>query len=246
MATFTMTLDEVIARGYDLGLQNDPQRGYPIFDEAYRPVLNQRIIDRYRFQEIGQETVEMFRFALNRKLREVMPYYNQLYKTTLLQFNPLESTDWVDTLTTEMHHQANEIGSQTGTNTAETTSGARNVQNDFPQVALSGNGDYATTAADSTSKTDVTGTQAGESTNNSTGLDTGTVTRHMVGRSGAPSQLLMEFRQTLINVDLMVLAEVAPCFMMLWDDGDSFTPNFWGPYTANSFTFGFMGGYGSW
>ena len=54
MADFTMELREVM-QFYDIGLTD-----YPIFDEDYRPVLNQRIIDDFFFQEIGYESCEIF------------------------------------------------------------------------------------------------------------------------------------------------------------------------------------------
>ena len=191
MATFTMTLNDVLSYGYDIGLQNDPQRGYPLFDEAYRPTLNARIIDHFRFQEIGEETVEMFIFALNRKMREIMPFYNEMYKSTLLTFSPLDSTDYTETISSNATRNATDNTTQSATNTAETDSGARNVQQDFPQTALGGNTDYATSAADSTSKTNVTGSNTGTSANTSQATDQGSIMRHMVGRAGSPSQLLM-------------------------------------------------------
>ena len=112
MATFTMTLNDVLSYGYDIGLQNDPQRGYPLFDEAYRPTLNARIIDHFRFQEIGEETVEMFIFALNRKMREIMPFYNEMYKSTLLSFSPLDSTDYTETISSNATRNATDNTTQ--------------------------------------------------------------------------------------------------------------------------------------
>jgi len=62
---------------------------YPIFDEAYREVLNRKIIKHFYTQEIGYETVGLWRLKLNTRMNEIMPYYNQLYKSELLEFNPL-------------------------------------------------------------------------------------------------------------------------------------------------------------
>lgn len=67
---------------------------YPIYDEKYRSVLNQKIIEHYFDKEIGLDSLAKFKFHLRTKLREIMPYYNQLYLSTLLEFNPLYDTDY--------------------------------------------------------------------------------------------------------------------------------------------------------
>ena len=54
---------------------------YPLFDENYRPILNQKIIDHYYFREIGFETAAHFRQRLKSKMSLIMPKYNRLYDT---------------------------------------------------------------------------------------------------------------------------------------------------------------------
>lgn len=67
---------------------------YPIFDESYRQALNTKIIRHFYFREIGDETVALFKFRLANKMNEIMPYYNQLYKSELLEFNPLYDVEY--------------------------------------------------------------------------------------------------------------------------------------------------------
>lgn len=62
---------------------------FPIFDESYRTVLETKILRHYYTREIGLETVGLWKLKLNTKLNEIMPYYNQLYKSELIEFNPL-------------------------------------------------------------------------------------------------------------------------------------------------------------
>lgn len=62
---------------------------YPIFDENYRQTLNNKIIRHYYTREIGLETVGLWRFKLNVKMNEIMPYFNQLYESELIHFDPL-------------------------------------------------------------------------------------------------------------------------------------------------------------
>ena len=70
---------------------------FPIFDEAYRPVLEKKILRHYYTREIAFETVGLWKLKLNTKMNEIMPYYNKLYESELLEFNPFEDTN----LTTE-------------------------------------------------------------------------------------------------------------------------------------------------
>lgn len=62
---------------------------FPIFDETYRPILEAKILKHYYTREIGFETVGLWQLKLNNKMNEIMPYYNKLYNSELLEFNPL-------------------------------------------------------------------------------------------------------------------------------------------------------------
>lgn len=81
-------IDEVVSATAD-----DILGEYPIFDENYREVLNTKIIKHFYTREIGFETVGLWKFHLNNKMNEIMPYYNKLYKSELLDFNPLYDVD---------------------------------------------------------------------------------------------------------------------------------------------------------
>lgn len=61
------------------------------FDESYRPILCKKILKHYYTREIGAETVGLWLLWLNTRLEEIMPYYNQLYRSELLQFNPMQN-----------------------------------------------------------------------------------------------------------------------------------------------------------
>lgn len=67
---------------------------FPIFDESYRSLLETKILKHYYTREIGFETVGLWKLWLDKRLNEIMPYYNQLYKSELLEFNPLYDVDY--------------------------------------------------------------------------------------------------------------------------------------------------------
>lgn len=79
-------------RGYPIALNN-----YPIFDEGHRAILNNKIIRHYYFREICCDSPERFNFYLETKMDEIMPYYNQLYKSELLEYNPLATEFYSET-----------------------------------------------------------------------------------------------------------------------------------------------------
>jgi hypothetical protein len=87
---------------------------FPIFDENYRQVLCRKILKHYYTREIAHETVGRWKLALNAKLNEIMPYYNQLYKSELLEFNPFYDVDL--TRSREGSGTSNKISNNTETN----------------------------------------------------------------------------------------------------------------------------------
>ena len=222
MPVVTIRLIDLIDSGFDLGMTSDD---YPIHSEAHRADLNTRIIDHYALYEIGHETPEMFRFALNRKLREIMPYYNKLYESEKIQFDPLTTMDFTDDTTSDSTSNSN--SSQTSHNTNDVASKSRTVSSELPQVELSPNEDYASSAADSNSDTTTTGDGTASSTD--TGTVNGTVSHATKGRQGPAASLLMNYRNSLLNIDMMVVQECAELFMGVVQTSDDYTTSerFW-------------------
>lgn len=66
---------------------------YPIFDNAYKLTLETKIIRHYYTREISEETYGLWKLRLEDRMKIIMPYYNELYNSTLLEFNPLWDVD---------------------------------------------------------------------------------------------------------------------------------------------------------
>lgn len=64
---------------------------YEIFDEKYRNVFETHFIRQFYTREIGFETMELFKFKLETWLQIHMPYYNKLFESELIKFDPLEN-----------------------------------------------------------------------------------------------------------------------------------------------------------
>ena len=141
-------------------------RNYPIFDEKYRSVLETKILEHYYLKEIGYETVALWKFALNRRMSEVMPYYNKLYESEKLEFNPFDDTHMVteykgksdgtttntEDNTTTNAHTRNTTGINENTNqvsgTGSSTNDNTNTNTESTETVISGsnnetkNGEY--------------------------------------------------------------------------------------------------------
>lgn len=83
---------------------------YPIFDEKYRPVLETKILKHFYTREIGAESVGLWKLWLDARLNEIMPYYNKLYNSELIEFNPMYDVD----LTRDYKKDNEGIGSEHG------------------------------------------------------------------------------------------------------------------------------------
>ena len=88
---------------------------YPIFDEKYRSVLETKIIKHYYTREIAAETVGLWKLWLDERMNNIMPYYNQLYKSELLEFNPFYDTDITTDSNRKEKHEENTTDSNVRT-----------------------------------------------------------------------------------------------------------------------------------
>lgn len=127
-STIKGTIERAVPKVFDFD--------FPMFDEKYRDVLCSKILKHYWTREIGAETVGLFKLWLDTKMNEIMPYYNQLYKSTLLEFNPLYDVDITTTHkrtndgTTDVQGQGVEDGEHTSNlNTENSENTKRSGQN---------------------------------------------------------------------------------------------------------------------
>lgn len=234
------------------------------FDEEYRSVLCQKILKHYYLREICCETVGAWILWMNTRLEEIMPYYNQLYNSAKIEFNPMHdvdltrkhdrTVDGTEERNGETSDTSNGTREITGTNdtketgTGKTTTNSssdetkRDLYSDTPQGAITGleNENYLTNARKITDNVassgnentdtsrnvdnDYTQNENTNNTKNGTNKVTGTSNttedylETLVGKqgSGTYSKMLMEFRDTFLNIDMMVIDEFKDLFFGLW------------------------------
>lgn len=204
---------------------------FPIFDEAYRGILERKILKHFYTREIGEETVGLWKLRLDTKMNEIMPYYNKLYTSELLEFNPLYTTDLTrkkdNEITGQNEGTVDSTNSSTSNGTGSGTNSGTSVDkySDTPQGALTNveNGTYLTNArltedsATNSSTSSNTSSGSGNVTSENSSLTTEDYLEHVVGyESRSASKLLKEYRDTFLNIDMMIIEELEVLFMQLW------------------------------
>lgn len=185
---------------------------YPLFDEAYRETLNNKIIRHYYTREIGAETVGRFRMFVRDAMHLIMPYYNQLYESERLAkgMEPLGDRNLKHT----EHAWGN--ASNTGENTSQSSANQQNVYQDTPQSEMIPtqikNLQYATNVTIDEDSANASGTSS------SSGEYDNMVERSESGYSRPQSELLQLYRDTFLNIDNSIVhdVELAQCFMTIW------------------------------
>lgn len=212
MARYTITIKSLIDNDFDFQLTD-----YPIFDENYRSVLNQKILYHYYENEIGFETAPLFRFYLKQKLNEIMPYYNELYKaqTKLINNNLLlNNVNLTETLQGSNTTETNSNSQSTNNGTSKN----KNLFQDTPQGTISQTDiDSQTWATNLTLDKNETNNTINDS-NSSSGSGTNNYIKTIIGNNGGKFNIdiLNDIKNNLMNIDLMIIDDLNELFMQIF------------------------------
>ena len=240
------------------------------FDNNYRSVLCSKILKHYYLREIGCETVGIWKLWMNTKLEEIMPYYNQLYESALLDYDPLKDVDYkklhsgTNDGTKNIDSTVDKDGTKSsvlsGTETG-TVGDARDITSDGTWSSSDDKTDrYSDTPQGTINNTDVVGDayltnvriigDTSSGTNHDVTYDNNMQTRNLTtgssisdtyqedvsnsvdetthstdsyidtisGKMGTTpySDLIQKFRDTFLNIDMMVIQEFDELFLQLW------------------------------
>ena len=216
----------------------------PFFDEDYRSVLCQKILKHYYLREICCETVGIWKLWMNTRLEEIMPYYNQLYESAKIEFNPMHDVNVTRTHDRNVAGTSKEDGTRTDSATDKRTlTGSRDVSNtsdetrkdlysDTPQGAITNleNESYLTNArkitdnATESSNTDYSETEDKTSKVDGVTSSTGSSSTNenyseiVIGKQGTESfsDLLNKYRETFLNIDMRVIEEFSDLFIQIY------------------------------
>ena len=206
-------------------------------DERTR--INNKLIRHYYMREIGLETIALFTWYLRDSMLNIMPYYNDLFRSAELITDPLKEFEesmvegHEETRDTDETRKADE--STTSKNvrdrSEDTVYSDTNIYSETPENMIS-SGDvkalkYATnvTYDDSTTGVteDTTDTGEGTLTRDDTltrGENVGyTGKRSRYGHNSSQMELVRQFREQIRNIDFELIRdpEIQSCFMMVYE-----------------------------
>lgn len=199
-----------------------------------REELNKKILNYYKYREIGFETVGRFLDELEISLNEIMPKYNQLFFSADQDYNIIYNVDYKRTIDRDLSgntasNTTSNTTDSTTTNT-ESTSWNKNVSSDTPQNQLSitnkqiDSVDYANEVRWNKDDASQSGETSG--TANSTASGTGTnkeiesTLETTKGNFGVVSaqDLIEKYRKTIINIEQMIINDprIQELFMLIY------------------------------
>lgn len=219
---------------------------FPIFDEAYRKVLCRKILLHYYTREIAAETEALWNLWLMARMNEIMPYYNKLYELASLKIDPIKDVDFTTTHkgsgsdkgningTFDYSPETKTITTNEGTISDKASGGTRTIEgfSDTPlgnlnnvegmnylssaNQSLFSNTQGNTQTLDTTNTVEQTGGNRTNQTRNLTTTDE--YVQSIVGKTAGSSygKLIKEYRDSLQNVDMMIIRDLGDLFMTIW------------------------------
>lgn len=207
-----------------------------------REELNKKILNYYKYREIGFETVGRFLDELEISLNEIMPKYNQLFFSADQDYNIIYNVDYKRTIDRDL--SGNTTSSSTGettsnsndSNTTSTTTNLynKNVESDTPQSQLGitnkqiDSVDYANKVTWNKDTTEQSGTSTGTATTTADSTATGSGTNKEIestlettkGNFGVVSaqDLIEKYRKLIINIEQMIINDprITELFMLIY------------------------------
>lgn len=235
-AKYTEVVDNLLRNPNSKAAIDQAMGDYPLYETdpnlvrqygtAYaiptRAELNNKILNFYRFREIGQETVGRWLFELRTALHEIMPKYNQLFYSADQDFNPIYNVDYRKTIMGEQN--ANSNTTSTGNDSSTNEEYSKSVNAKTPQSLLSiSNEDidqvnYADDASWGKSSGSTTGTNT--TTGNTTSNGSNSTIETTKGNFGVTSaqDLIVKYRETIINIEQQIINDprIKELFMLIY------------------------------
>jgi hypothetical protein len=256
MSTYTITLKEIVDLYALDGASNLRDKielartkifdfDYSFYDEEKRKDFETDFIRNFFMREIGFETEELWKFHLENYLRINMGYWNKMFESEMITFDPLTNTklDLTHNKTNDQTSSTNSEtkGSSNGTSTQSNNGSLtendfhRHLESDTPDSRLTitannGQGviEYANQINEDTDNKTETTTNTGNASSNETTdvTNTGSLTNHETeneskhheGKIGDQtySKMLQEYRDTFLRIEKQMFHEMNQLFMLIY------------------------------
>ena len=197
-------VSDVIDKSWDKIFNFD----FELFDPEYKSVLCKKILMHYYTREIGFETVGLWLLKLRTRMTEIMPYFNQLYESAAMKYNPMNDADYY------RDHKGKDAGQGSENNNSSGNSTNYNLYSDTPQGSIVNvdNQSYLTNVT----KDINSGSSSGNRTNSFSNTDE--YIDHVYGKMPGKSYatLIKEWRSVMLNIDMQIIDALGDLFLKLW------------------------------
>ena len=184
---------------------------YNLYDNDLKPWFEEKFYQHFMFYEIGFDTIGMFKQRLMSKLNDIFPYYKQLYETEIRSkgIDFMLNKDLKESYVRELTSNSNSNQESNVTSNGLSTAGQLTPS----LIANSQKIDkFMDTAQKDNSSSN--STSSGESNGNSKEEYTLTSQGNIGITSSA--ELLTKWRETILNIDLMIFEECNDLFMQIF------------------------------
>ena len=193
---------------------------YDFYEESKKEQFEQKFIDYFYMREIEHETAEVFKHELRTKLNLIAPYYKQLYETELKSKNIefLLNKDLKETFIREVEWDTEINSNFSNESTGKTKVETLSTTNDTPQNKIDDLDKYISSASKDKNSSDTLSEDNGESStqnSNTAREETTLISQGNIGTTSS-AQLLRDWRNVLINIDMMILEECEELFFKLF------------------------------
>lgn len=234
MAQYTLTLDTLSkivfeSTGNKNGTKKDRLQAlihwltldnpetYVIEIEEHRKILNEKILNHYWWREIGLETPQMFRDRLVAKLNEIMPYYNQLYRSELIEIDPINPVKYKETTDRTLKNEHTDGTKDITDSTGKTETHGSTTHDDYPRSQNIADRDYATWRDHKQENYSGESNATRNVDNQGNYTDSEDITKIREGNLNFPQQtLLTQYRATFLNIDMQIVDELNELFMLIY------------------------------
>lgn len=214
---YTMTLYEIINNFYTRSEVESWFKDYELSDylttEQIETItenglwtkdkLAKKIVDHFLTEQIGFETMGLFRQKVKITMQEIMESKLPLIYSRAIDYDPLVNVDFTETLERSVTNEGESSSSSSGLG----------VNSDTPQGQISKANILAGNYASSTSASEG---EASGSSSNEMGEE---YTKRVKGNSGVSAtaqRMVQQFRDNIRAIDYEIIKELEPLFMIIY------------------------------
>lgn len=185
--------------------------------------LAKKIVDHYLMEQIGFETMGLFKHQVKIKMQELMESKLPLIYSSAIQYDPLVNVDYTETFERNIDQNGEVNTLQNSTLNNNSSSSGLDVSSDTPQGQISKSsileGNYATST---NANENESANQETQNLNNNTTNQNNTdenYTKRVKGNSGVSAtaqRMIQQYRENIYSIDKSIIDELNDLFMIIY------------------------------